>query len=226
MRIVFSGAGSSTIMAARSLIEKGCEVIIIDVDKKKIDELAEDMDCSFLHGDSGKPSILREVDPKNCDFLFCLTGKDEANIITSLLGRSLGFKRVVTSIEDPDLENMCREIGLEDIVIPARSISRHIVDMVRGLENIEWSTLLKGEARFFSFVAGKDEAVDASDLELPEGAEFIYYYRENKFFLIDEKTRFKKDDEIIILTYADNLAELSERWDQSQVVGRKRKDSS
>ncbi len=106
----------------------------------------------------------------------CLTSSDEANIITSLLGCSLGFNRVVTSIENPDLESMCREIGLEDIVIPARSISRNIVDIVRGLDNIEWSTLLKGAARFFSFVAGKDEAVDASDLELPEGAAFIYYY--------------------------------------------------
>jgi trk system potassium uptake protein TrkA len=125
MRIVFSGAGPATVIAARSLIKKGYEVIIIDVDKEKIDELAEDMDCSFLWGDSEKPNILREVDPKNCDFLFCLTDRDEANIITSLLGRSLGFKRVVTSIEDVDLESMCQEIGLEDIVIPARSISRH-----------------------------------------------------------------------------------------------------
>jgi trk system potassium uptake protein TrkA len=219
MRIVFSGAESATIMAAKLLIEKGYELIIIDVDKNKIDELSENMDCSFLHGDSQKPAILKEVDPKNCDFLFCLTDSDEANIITSLLGRSMGFKRVVTSIGNPDLENMCREIGLEDIVIPARSISRNIVDMVRGMDNIEWSTILKGEARFFSFVVSSKDSVNFKDMQLPEEAKIIYYYRDDKFFLVDKNTTFKIGDEVIILTNADNLPKLKERWDKSLVVG-------
>jgi trk system potassium uptake protein TrkA len=219
MRIVFSGAESATIMAAKLLIEKGYELIIIDVDKNKIDELSENMDCSFLHGDSQKPAILKEVDPKNCDFLFCLTDSDEANIITSLLGRSMGFKRVVTSIGNPDLENMCREIGLEDIVIPARSISRNIVDMVRGMDNIEWSTILKGEARFFSFVVSSKDSVNFKDMQLPEEAKIIYYYRDDKFFLVDKNTTFKIGDEVIILTNADNLPKLKKRWDKSLVVG-------
>lgn len=218
MRIVFSGAGPATILAARAFIERHHEVIIIDTNKEKIDEFSEDMDCSFLHGDAAKPAVLKEVNPKNCDFLFCLTNSDETNIITSLLGRSLGFKRVVTSIEDTALEEMCREIGLEDVVIPARSISRHIENMVAGLEDIELSTLLKGEARLFNFVAGKEEAGDISDLNLPEGAKCIYAYRDEKFHLMDEETRIKKGDEIVLVTHVDNVAELNKRWNSTQTA--------
>ena len=83
MRIVFSGASPTAIMAARQLIKQGHDIVIIELDKEKIDKLSEELDCSFLHGDAGKPAILSQVDPKNCDFLFCLTDNDQANIITS-----------------------------------------------------------------------------------------------------------------------------------------------
>ena len=140
MRIVFSGAGPLAVTAARALI-KDHEIIIIEIDKNKIDELSEEMDCSFLHGDATTPGILKEVNPKTCDFLFCLCNDDQTNIITSLLGRSLGFKRVVTNIEQPELEQMCREIGLEDIIIPVQATSHHLENMINGMDEIDISSI-------------------------------------------------------------------------------------
>jgi trk system potassium uptake protein TrkA len=92
MRTVFIGAGEVSIETAKALVKKGHEVIIIETDKAKIDELSEEMDCSFLQGDGSRPDILREVNPEQTDFLFCLTDSDQANLIASLVGRSLVFK--------------------------------------------------------------------------------------------------------------------------------------
>jgi len=217
MRIVFSGASPITIMVAQTLIKQGHEVVIVEVDKEKIDQLSDELDCSFLNGDAAKPAILSQVDPKNSDFLFCLTNSDQVNIITSLLGRSMGFKRVVTSIEDADLEHLCRELGLEDTIIPARTMSRHLENMVRGLDNIELSTLLKSDARFFSFIAGKQEATSVSELGLPEDARVVFYYRDNEFYFTDKDTKFRKGDEIVILTHSKNLPDLNKRWNPKQV---------
>jgi trk system potassium uptake protein TrkA len=121
--------------------------------RPKIDELSEEMDCSFLQGDGSRPDILREVNPEQTDFLFCLTDSDQANVIASLVGRSLGFKRVVTSIQDEQFEVICHELGLKDTIIPSRTISRYLEDMVGGTENVELSTVIKDEARFFTLVA-------------------------------------------------------------------------
>jgi trk system potassium uptake protein TrkA len=217
MRIVFSGASPLTIMTAQAMIKQGHEVIIIELDKGKIDQLSDEMDCSFLHGDAAKPAILSQVDPKNSDFLFCLTNSDQINIITSLLGRSMGFKRVVTSIEDTGLEQLCRELGLEDTIVPVRTMSRHLENMVRGLDNIELSTLLKEDARFFTFKAGEHDAVAVSELELPNDAQVVFYYRENKFYFADNDTKFHKGDEIVILTHSKNLPDLNKRWYPKQV---------
>jgi hypothetical protein len=45
-------------------------------------------------------------------------------------GRSLGFPRVVARVDDDDFEHICIELGLEETVIPARTIARYLVDVV------------------------------------------------------------------------------------------------
>jgi len=217
MRIVFSGANSLTVMTARTLIKQGHEVIIIEVDKEKIDQISDELDCSFLNGDSAKPAILSQVDPKNSDILFCLTNSDQVNIITSLLGRSMGFKRVITSIKDTDLVQLCRELGLEDTIIPVWALSRYLDNMVRGLDTINLSTLLKEDARFFTFTAGEEDAVSVSELGLPKDAKVIFYYRDNKFNFADNDTNFCKGDEVVILTHSKNLPDFNERWYPKEV---------
>jgi trk system potassium uptake protein TrkA len=212
MRTVFVGAGKVSIGTAKALIKKGHEVVIIETDKGRIDELSEEMDCSFLQGDGSQPNILGEVNPAQTDFLFCLTNSDQANVIASLVGRSLGFKRVVTSIGDPQFEGICHELGLKDTIIPSSTISRYLEDMVGGGENVELSRVIKDEARFFTLIAKEEDAVAAKDLKLPSDAKVICYYRDGKFSHADEETTFRIGDEVVILTHSKNMPALQERW--------------
>lgn len=212
MRTVFLGAGKVSVETAKALIKKGHEVVIIETDKAKIDELSEEMDCSFLQGDGSQPNILSEVNPAQTDFLFCLTDSDQANVIASLVGRSLGFSRIVTSIGDPQFEDICRELGLKDTIVPSRTISRYLEDMVYGGENVELSRVIKDEARFFVLVAKEEDAVAAKDLNLPAGAKVICYYRDGKFSHADEKTTFCIGDEVVILTHRKNMPVFQDRW--------------
>ncbi len=212
MRIVFSGASPLTVITAKQLIQQGHEVVIIDANKEKIDHISDELDCSFLLGDSARPATLSQVDPRNSDILFCLTNSDQINIITSLLGRSMGFKRVITSIEDTDLVQLCHELGLEDTIIPIWAISRHLDNMVRGLDNVNLSTLLRQDARFFTFTAGEDDAVGVGELGLPKDARVVFFYRDNKFHFADNDTKLSKGDEIVLLTHCKNLPDFNERW--------------
>lgn len=212
MRIAFVGAGEVTVMTAQALIKQKHEVIIIESNREKIERLSEELDCSFLHGDGGKPAILLEAGPKQTDILFCLSDNDQANLIASLVGRSLGFSRVVTSIEDPDFENICRELGLKETIVPARTTSRHLQNMVRGLDAVELSTVLKDEARFFTFIVEKQDAKTVEALELPEGSRVICFYRNEKFNFSNNETALRQDDEVIVLTHSKNLKSLKERW--------------
>jgi trk system potassium uptake protein TrkA len=84
--------------------------------------------------------------------------------------------------------------------------------MTRGIDIMELSTAIRGEARFFEFVISDDDTRHVSDLELPDEARAVCLYRDDRFTLVDESTRLHKGDEIIVLTHSKNLPELRRRW--------------
>lgn len=205
MRAAFVGAGSLTVMTARQLLSRGHEVIIVDRDKERIDTLAQELDCGFLHGDGSRPGILREIMVEKTEALFCLTGSDETNILASLVGRSLGFGRVVTKIDEPELEHMCIELGLEHTIIPARTSGRLLADIFEGRDPLELTTMIREEARVVSFVARETDEGAIDTLELPEQSRVVCVYRNRGLIIPSGDTRLKTKDEVVVVTHRDNL---------------------
>jgi trk system potassium uptake protein TrkA len=134
------------------------------------------------------------------------------NILAALIGRSLGFARVVPSIEDPELMSICHELGLEHTVIPDQTISRFLADIAVGVDVLELSTIIKGEARFYSFVAAEQDEGPAADLGLPDEARVVCCYRNGELTLVTDRTKLRRGDEVVILTHSRNLPALRERW--------------
>jgi len=212
MKAVFIGASPLAVMAARILLTRNHEVVMVERDKETIESLAEELDCGFIHGDGSKPAVLRETDPTRTDVLYCLTGNDQANIIASLVGRSLGFARVVTKIDDAEFEHICIELGLESTIIPVRTTGRYLADMFEGRDPLELSTMIRFDARVFSFVARDQDAVPLSELKLPQASRVACLYRNNTLIIPDDSTRLKAEDEVVIVTHRDNLSLLEQRW--------------
>ena len=212
MRMVFIGTGSLALTTARLLLARGHEVIMVERDRERIDEVSKDLDCGFVHGDGSTPAILAETNPKKSDFLFALTDNDQTNILASLVGRSLGFPRQVTRINTQQFEHICLELGLEEIVVPSRAISRYLADKVNGQDMLELSAMIKNEARVFTFVSDEETAVTIDELGLPEHTRVICVYRGDDFLLPDAETKLKVDDEVVLITHSKQLAALHERW--------------
>lgn len=212
MRIVFIGASRLALHTAHLLLEEHHDVVIIERDADCVKAISSELACGFILGDGSTPAILREADPAGSDFLFCLTDNDQSNIISSLVGRSLGFKHVVTRIDTPEFEHICMELGLENTIIPSSAIALQLRDLVRGKTPVSISAQIKHEAALFSFVATEADAVAVSDLELPDDCRLIIVYRGDGFILADAKTELKKGDEAVVLCHHDRLEELSARW--------------
>jgi trk system potassium uptake protein TrkA len=212
MRLAFIGTNSLTLATAEMLLEADHEVILIEKDKKRIEDLSERLDAGFLHGDGTEPDVLRDVEPENTDVLFCLLDSDQTNIIASLVGRSLGFQRVVPRIANPQFQRICNELGLEDTVLPNRAVASHLVNLLRGEKSLEMSSLIRGDAEVFNFVVGKEDAIALDELRLPEDTRIICLYRDDQYTLPEEIAALETGDEVILVTHRDRLGELKERW--------------
>ncbi len=216
MRAVFIGASHLAITTARYLLRRGHEVVVIERDKSLIDNLSADMDCGFIHGDGTRPALLQEADPGHTDALFCLTDSDQANIIASLVGRSQGFKRVVTKIEDVAFEHICLELGLEDTVIPSRTVGRLLADMCEGRNPLDLSTMIRDEARVFSFVVRSDQEGPLDSLPLQGEIRVVCLYRGDRLMFPTADSKVKADDEVVVVTRRDELDNLRSALSQSE----------
>ncbi len=212
MRIVFVGASNLSIMTARLMLRRGHEVVIVEWNKEKIAALSGELDCGFVHGDGSTPAVLRETNPNESDFLLCLTGNDQTNIIASLVGRSLQFKQVVTRIDDPEFEHICIELGLEHTIIPSRTIGRHLFEMVEGRDPLELSALIKNDATVFSFVAKAEDAVTVNELDLPKDCRVMCVYRDERLHIPDGDFKLQIDDEVVLFLNVKHVGTVKRRW--------------
>ena len=129
MRYVFAGAGHVAELTAKKLQEDGAEIVIIDHQRERIDELSKDLDVSFLEGDVTKPEVLDEADPNRTDILFCLTDCDQSNILCAVAGRALGYKRIIPSIANPKLAVLCRELDFDEFITPALAVANQLAEL-------------------------------------------------------------------------------------------------
>lgn len=216
MRIVLVGASSLAVATTRQLVQSGHEVVIVESSQDRIDELSEELDCGFIQGDGSRPTILKEVSPENTDFLFCLSDDDQDNIIGALVGKRLGFGRVVTKIEDEDFKPVCVELGLEDTILPDVEVGRTLLGMVEGKESAGLAAAVKEGLRFFAAVVPEESAKTVSDLRLPEGSRVVVATRDDHSEIADGDTKLEEGDELLIITEEANIDELRERFQQPE----------
>jgi trk system potassium uptake protein TrkA len=212
VRLVLVGAGSLSARTAKTLVQRGHEVVVVERDPAVIEALGDELDCALLHGDGTRPAVLREADPEGSDALLCLTGNDQTNLIASLVGRSLGFSRVFTRIDEAEFEHIAVELGLEDTVVPARTFGRALADAVEGKDVLELSSAIKGDARLFQLVVREEDEGPASALKLPSHARITHLYREGELLIPSDDEPLRRGDEVVVVTHRKHLEELRGRW--------------
>lgn len=219
MRAVFIGTNSLSLATGELLLASGHEVIFIERDRERIAALTEELDCGFLHGDGTEPAVLRDAAPENTDVLFCLLGSDQTNIIASLVGRSLGFRRVFTRIESAEFQEICNELGLEDTVLTHRAVALHLLDALRGETSLEMSPLIREDAAVLRFVAGEGDAVPLADLHLPRDTRIVCLYRHDRFTLPEQIEGLAAGDEVILVAARERVEEIRARWGVAEQRG-------
>jgi trk system potassium uptake protein TrkA len=210
--VVFVGASRLAVTTARKIIAQGHEVVIIDKDRDKVDWLRDELDCGLLHADGSRPSVLREAGAEHTEMLFCLGDDDQDNILASLVGRELGYRRVVTRIEDPDYEPICHELGLDDPIIPSRRIAENLVDLLEGRETAGLNTVLSGGLRFFAFVIDEEHAGSIADLDLGDHVRIIAVTRGDRSRLPTGDTRLEIGDEVALVAHEKAIDALRRRF--------------
>lgn len=206
MRIVIAGATKLGATLAARLIETGAEVVLIDKDGAALDALADRLDCGMIRGDATLPSTLREAAGEDADVLVALTHSDEDNILCAVVGRSVGYARVIPQIAETELGAICEELELTDFITPDETIASSLIAAIEDGSCPMRASPLCGDMTLSAFeVANALAGRPADGVEMPAGARLIAVAREGVDMFADDAGELKAGDALVLLVKREDL---------------------
>jgi trk system potassium uptake protein TrkA len=126
----YVGLQLATLLAPRNLLDR-----LIERDRPRCWALAEQLHgVQVLHGDGTNISFLRDEQIGRADALLAVTGSDEANLMTSLLGREIGIDHVFALVHRPGYAGVYSHFGVSGTVSPHETIAQVIQGLLpRGI---------------------------------------------------------------------------------------------
>lgn len=200
MRTVIAGASGLGKAAAEKLISADHEVVVIDIDRARLDELSGRLDCGLVHGDCTLPSTLREAAGDEVCALLALTDSDQDNILCAKVALSVGYERVVPQIVKTELLAICEELSIPDVVTPHETVSAGLVDLLEKCGRSDHDPHLVGDLRLMRHEAGRAHDGKAlSDLPLERRAKVIALQRGEQANIAEDDTVLRDGDLLVIL---------------------------
>lgn len=103
--MVVVGAGEVGSYVADRLSREGHDIAIIDIDGSKLRRLDDALDVLTVQGSGTHPSTLKKAGIEHSELLVAVTADDEANLVSSMLGKSMGVPSTIVRVEAADLRS-------------------------------------------------------------------------------------------------------------------------
>ena len=117
MYIIVAGGGKVGFYLARELIAQGHEVLIIEKDRARVEEIANELGNVVLKGNADEASVLADAGGNRADVVVAVTGDDEDNlVICQVAKRRFNVWRTVARINNPTNERIFRLLGIDATV--------------------------------------------------------------------------------------------------------------
>lgn len=209
MRTIIVGASRFGIATAKELTEDDHEVVIVDTNAERLENLADDLDCGFIHGDGTLPTVLRDAYGDHADALVLLTNEDDVNILAAVVGRSVGFDRVVPQIVRPELLSVCDELELKDVITPHSTVAQSIVQALKDNSDTSVDLRLHKGIRVVGYAVRPDhDGKTVGQLDLPADSRVIARAHGEEESLVDDDTELTEGDHLIVAVATEALDDL------------------
>jgi len=234
MKIVIEGAGQVGSHLAKMLATGSNEITVIDPDAARIRKLSSSADVTTLQGPPSSIPMLRDAGCATADLFIAVNPfQDQSvNIVSALLAKKVGAKRVIARIDDEDYlapENklLFKDMGLDMLFFPEKSASDEIAEMLRHNASTDSMDFARGKLQLSVFkldddslLLGQTVADFASSVrEAAPDADFriVAISRNGKTLIPQYNTPFKYKDYLYVMVRREGLKVLMKYLGKSQV---------
>ncbi|GAP35827.1 Trk system potassium transporter TrkA [Piscinibacter sakaiensis] len=177
-RVMIAGGGRVGLRLAREL-KKECRLKIIEVDPRRCDYLTSQLPSHVLvlNGDSTDEDLLGDENVADTDLFLALTSDDEDNIMSCLLAKRMGARRVLALINRRAYADLVQGTQIDIALSPAQTVIGELLAHVRRGDVEAVYSLRRGAAEALEAVAHGDRKSSKvvgrriEQIPLPPGAE-------------------------------------------------------
>ncbi|RRV09077.1 Trk system potassium transporter TrkA [Pseudomonas sp. v388] len=203
-RIVIAGGGNIGERLAEA-IESRYQVKIIEMNPSRCRYLSENLDSTVvLQGSSSDRDLLMEENIGDTDLFLALTNDDEANIMSSLLAKRLGARKVMTLINNPAYVDLVQGGEIDIALSPQLATIGTLLAHVRRGDIVSVHSLRRGAAEAIEVVAHGDSKSSKvigrpiKDIALPQGTTIGAIIRKDEVLIAHDITMIESGDHVIM----------------------------
>ncbi len=203
-RIMIAGGGNIGLRLAED-IEHRYQVKIIESKPERCDYLAQHLDHAIvLNGEASQQDLLIEENIEDTDVFLALTNDDEANIMSSLLAKRLGAKKVMAIINNPAYVDLVQGGEIDIAISPQQATIGSLLTHVRRGDVVKVHSLRRGAAEAIEAVAHGDQASSKvvgraiETIELPEGTTIGAIVRNDEVLIAHDDIVIETNDHVIL----------------------------
>lgn len=175
-RLMIAGGGNIGLRLAKTL-EREYQVKVIEFNKRRAELIANQLDSALvLNGDATDEELLESENIDEMDLFLSLTNDDENNIMSALLAKRLGARRVVALINRRSYAELVQGGQIDIAISPAQATIGTLLTRIRRGDVVAVHSLRRGAAEALELIAHGDEKTckvigkKVEDISLPRGA--------------------------------------------------------
>ena len=203
-RILIAGGGNIGYRLAKTL-ENKYRIKLIEHGEDRAKFLSENLSKTVvLMGSATDKALLEEENIDTIDVFCAVTNDDETNIMSSMLAKRLGARKVMTLINKAAYVDLVQG-GVIDIAIsPQQTTIGSLLTHVRRGDMVNVHSLRRGAAEAIEAIAHGDKLTskvvgrNISDIDLPKGTTIGAIVRGDQVIITHEDIMVESDDHIIL----------------------------
>jgi trk system potassium uptake protein TrkA len=215
MFVLVVGGGKVGYYLTKELIESGHEVALMEKDRARADQIADEIGSIVIAHDGCEGKYLAEAGSNRADVVAAVTGDDEDNLVICQMAKHhFDVPRTIARVNNPKNEALFRHLGVDEQVSPTRMILASVEQDIPVHELLHLAALGEGELEIIeAHLQPGSPAIGrvAMELNVPQGCSLFGVIREGTPTPLKADTVLAEGDKVIAIGRPDCEVQLREQ---------------
>ena len=219
MFIIIIGAGGIGRRLTELILKDGNHnVVVIDKDKERCEEIARRCDAVAINADTTQEEALNESEIEKADVLVATTDDDATNLMVCSMAKNKGVKNLIAVVNQEESKPMYMEKNVKMVKSPNIVMAEHLYKSIKHPTVEEYMNV--GEyAEIFRLPVAPNSPLSGKTIKkigLPKKSLIVAIERDHKFIIPTDDVGLFSGDKVTVLAHKDQVDKVAELFSEKK----------